>query len=158
MKPSNIAKTFTIAAIATLALAIAPAANADDKGCSNASLKGTFVRKDTGTVLLPAAAAGPTAKVGTLTFDGNGAVSGAGVASRSGTIVEVTDTGTYTVNPNCTGTFAVQVSPGGFTSHYFFAIDDNGSEFQFICTDSGPIALVYTGVARRQFAVGDWRN
>ena len=45
MNRSNIAKTFTIAAVTALALCVAPTAHADDKGCSNATLKGTFVQK-----------------------------------------------------------------------------------------------------------------
>jgi hypothetical protein len=158
MKRSNIGKAFAAASVAILVMGIAPAAKAANKGCSTASLIGTFVRHDLGTVLLPAAAAGPIAKVGTLTFDGNGAVTGSGVSSQNGNIVQVTDTGTYTVNSDCTGNFAVMSLPGGFTAHYFFVIDDSGSGFQFICTDSGPISIVYSGVARRQFPVGDWRQ
>ena len=42
MKPSTIAKTFTIAAVTVLALGLAPTAKADDKGCTNATLQGTF--------------------------------------------------------------------------------------------------------------------
>jgi hypothetical protein len=158
MKRSNTTNTFAIAALTALAMAIAPTAKAGDKGCSNITLAGTFSRRDTGTVLAPAMAAGPIAVVGTFTFDGNGAVTGASTSSQNGTIGHGTQSGTYTVNPDCTGTIAVQVSPGGFTSHYFFVIDDGGSEFQFICTDSNPISIVYTGVARRQFPVGDWRQ
>jgi hypothetical protein len=48
MKRSTIAKTFTITAVAALALAIAPAANAADKGCTNATLRGTFVHTASG--------------------------------------------------------------------------------------------------------------
>jgi hypothetical protein len=158
MKRSTTAKTFTIAAAAVLALSIAPSAKAGDKGCSNITLMGTFSRRDTGTVLAPAAAAGPIAVVGTFTFDGSGNVTGASTSSQNGNIGRATQTGTYTVNADCTGTITVQVTPGGYSSHYSFVIDDNGSGFQFICTDSGPISIVYTGTARRQFPVGDWRQ
>src|SRR5215831_4210653 len=48
MKRSTIAKTFAIGAVAALALGIAPAAKADNKGCSNATLKGTFVHTASG--------------------------------------------------------------------------------------------------------------
>ena len=40
MKRSTIAKTFT--AITAFALALAPSAKADDKGCTNNILQGTF--------------------------------------------------------------------------------------------------------------------
>jgi hypothetical protein len=158
MKRSNpIAKTFTIAAIAALVLSITPPAKAGDKGCSTAALRGTFSRHDTGTVLAPAAAAGPFALVGTFTFDGNGGVTGAATSSQNGNIGQGTQTGTYTVNSDCTGTITVQGS-GGHSSHYSFVVDDNGNGFQYICTDSNPISIVYTGTARRQFPVGDWRQ
>jgi hypothetical protein len=151
------AKTFAIAALAVLSLSIAPTAKAADKGCSNFTLQGTFSRHDTGTILAPAAIAGPYALVGTFTFDGNGGVTGATTASQNGTIGHGTQTGTYTVNPDCTGTIVVHGS-AGFSSHYSFVIDDSGNEFQYICTDSNPISIVYTGVAHRQFPQTDWRQ
>ena len=41
VKRNTAAKTFAIAAVTALALGIAPTAKADNKGCSNATLKGT---------------------------------------------------------------------------------------------------------------------
>ena len=50
--------------------------------------------------------AGPTAIVNVLNFDGNGAVTSAvGSSSQNGSIGQLTETGTYTVNPDCTGTY-----------------------------------------------------
>ncbi len=154
MKCNTIAKTFTVAAVAALALAIAPTAQAGDKGCSNTTLKGTFSFKGTGSGI------GPTAvtlldNVLVQTFDGNNAVTAAGIRSFNGNISMVTQTGTYTVNPDCTGTYAVMVSPGSGTAHYFFVIDDSGNALQIICTDSG---VVFSGTARRQYPAGDWRQ
>ena len=158
MTRMTIAKTLTIAAIAALAVSIAPTVSAADKGCSAASLLGTFSRRDTGTVLMAptAAAVGPIAVVGTFTFNGAGSVAGASVSSQNGAISQGTQTGTYTVNSDCTGTITVQGS-SGHAAHYSFVMDDNGNEFQYICTDSGPISIVYAGTARRQFSAGDWR-
>jgi hypothetical protein len=157
MKRSNTAKTFVIAAVSALALSIAPAAKADDnKGCSNATLRGTFAFKGAGFIVSPAFLAGPLATVSTLTFDGIGtATSASGSSSQNGNIGPQTETGTYTVNPDCTGTFMVLISPGGFTAHYFFVIDVDANELEIICTDSG---VVFSGTARRQFPVSDWRN
>ena len=157
MKRSTITKTFTLAAMAAFGMGLAPTAKAADKGCSTLTLMGTFSRHDTGTVLAPAAAAGPFALVGTFTFDGSGNVTGAATSSQNGNIGTGTQKGTYTVDPDCTGTIIVQGS-GGHSSHYSFVIDDSGNGFQYICTDSNPISIVYTGTARRQFAMGDWRN
>lgn len=162
MKRSTIAKTFTIAAITAIALSIAPTAMAGDKGCSNATLKGTFVHKGSGFITAPPAAAIPLATLGTETFDGNGGMTGTVTASINGDIIPGTSAGTYTVNPDCTGTYAVQLNPLGITAHVYFVLvwtnTSTGttlSEFHFISTDSG---IVQTGIARRQFPVGDLRN
>ena len=67
MKRTTVAKIFTIAALNALALGIAPAANAHDKGCSNATLKGTFTHNATGFVGTPGSVASPFAAVSTIT-------------------------------------------------------------------------------------------
>ena len=95
MKCSTIGKTFAIAAIAALALGIAPAAKVDNKGCSNATLKGTFVHTASGFETAPSSMAGPLVGVGTDTFDGNGGVTTTATLSINGNIVPVTATGTY---------------------------------------------------------------
>jgi|ERR1035437_790648 hypothetical protein len=153
MKRSTIAKTFAIAAVTALALGVAPTAKADNKGCSNATLKGTFAHRASGFTTAPPAMAGPLAGVGTDTFDGNGSITGSATLSINGNIVALTETGTYKVNPDCTGTYTVQ-SPGG-TTRAFFVITGSGDEVQAICTDPG---VVLTHIFRRQFPAGDWRN
>jgi|SRR5208337_102769 len=148
MKRSTIAKAFTLAA---LALGVAVAANAGNKGCSLATLKGAFADKDTGFITAPPELAGPFAGVNIDTFDGKGALTGTGIVSLNGNIVPGTYTGTYTVDPDCTGTYTVQNSLG-LTVHAFFVIDDGGNELQIVITDPG---TVITCIARRQFPVGD---
>jgi len=149
MKRSTIAKAFTLAA---LALGVAVAANAGNKGCSLATLKGAFADKDTGFITAPPELAGPFAGVNIDTFDGKGALTGTGIVSLNGNIVPGTYTGTYTVDPDCTGTYTVKVSPLGLTTHAFFVIDGGGSELQIVIIDQG---TVITCIARRQFPVGD---
>jgi len=154
MKRSTIAQTFTIAAVTALALGLAPMAKADSKGCSNATLKGTFVDKDSGWIFTsPSAAPVPFAGVNIETFDGNGTLTGTGMASVNGNIMSGTFKGTYTVNPDCTGTYTSE-SPG-LTVHAFFVIDDSGNELQIVITNPG---TVISCVARRQFPAGDWRQ
>jgi hypothetical protein len=154
MKRNAIAKTFAVAAVTALALGMAPTAKADNKGCSNTSLKGTFSHMATGFVTAPPTMAGPFAGVGTDTFDGHGGITGAATLSINGNIVPLTETGTYKVNNDCTGTYTV-TSQGG-TTIASFVITDGGNEIQAICTDPG---IVLTHIYRRQFpALGDWRN
>jgi hypothetical protein len=147
MKRSTIAKTLTIAAVTILALGVAPTAKADDKGCSNVDVKGTFVYTGTGSINPPSPAAGPFVEVGTQIFDGKGGTTFAAMASQNGNIRQMTGTGTYTVNPDCTGTMTLQVSPT-LAVQVFFVIADWGNEFQAIETNPG---LVITRAARRMF-------
>jgi hypothetical protein len=148
MKRSTIANTFTLAAVTVLALAISPAANAAEKGCTNATLRGSYAQIGSGVVTAPPDQAGPFANVGTLIFDGNGGLTGTVVASSNGSSAQATETGTYTVNSDCTGTYTVQIAPFGITSQAFFAIDTNGDELEIIVTDPGS---VITCVAKKLF-------
>jgi len=156
MNHSTIAKTLTVAAVAALSLGIAPAAKAV---CFNNSLNGTFAYKGTGVIVSPPDFAGPIAQVGSLIFDGNGHITGAGVLQQNGTTNPLTETGTYTVNPDCTGTFTVQYSLG-FSSTFYFIMDNietvglayvRPNELQVLCEDAG---VVLDGVARRQVITG----
>lgn len=154
MKRSTIAKTFAMAAVTALALAMVPTAKADDKGCSNATLKGTFAHIGSGFTTAPPEMAGPLAGVGTDTFDGNGNITGTATLSLNGNIVSAGETGTYKVNPDCTGAYTVQFSVGG-TTRANFVIADSGNEIHAVCTDAG---TVLSHLFRRLFPVTDWRN
>lgn len=151
MKLSTIKKTLAMSAVAALALALAPAAKAGNRGCSLATLKGAFADKDTGFLTAPPAMAGPFAGVNLETFDGRGGLTGAGIVSLNGNIVPGTFKGVYTVNPDCTGTYTVQNSLG-LTVHAFFVIADGGNELYIVITDPG---TVITCIARRQLPVDD---
>ncbi|HEY6342960.1 MAG TPA: hypothetical protein VIY49_15820 [Bryobacteraceae bacterium] len=157
MKSNIIARTLTLAAVSVLAGSVEPPAKgADNKGCSNASLSGTFADKDTGFVYLsPNAAPVPFAGVNAITFDGNGNMTAIGFGTVGGMGGSQTEKGTYQVNSNCTGTYTVTVNPGALTVHAFFVLDDSLNELQIIVTDPGN---VITCIARRQFPVGDWRQ
>jgi hypothetical protein len=147
MKRTTSAKTFAITIATALALGIAPWAKADDKGCSDQTLKGTFAYTSTGSITSPASLAGPLAEVGTQTFDGKGGTTAAATLSQNGNIIPLTITGKYTVTPECTGTFTLEVAPIGITVDVFYVLDDGGTEFQAIETAPG---VVVTRIGRRQ--------
>ncbi len=109
---NRIAIVFT-AAILVCTL-FAPAAFADEKGCTTANVKGTYGYVGFGTVLainpfgLPA---GTYSSVGTLTFDGRGNLLIVDT-SRYDNLFGTPDSeepGTYTVNDKCVVTFTLKV-------------------------------------------------
>jgi hypothetical protein len=149
MKHINVGSVVTIVA---LLLGISSAAVAENKSCSNNTLKGSFAFTSTGTLLdtyAPPPFAGPFAEVGVQAFDGSGGTAATATLSSNGNIVSVTVTGTYSVNPDCTGTMTLNVSPFNSVIHLSFAIDRHGNGFQAIETEPG---LIITRVARRQFS------
>jgi hypothetical protein len=148
MKRSTIRTTFTMAAVTALALVLSSTAKADGKGCSNATLRGSYAQTGSGVITAPPDQAGPFANVGTLFFDGNGGLTGTLVVSSNGSSASSTETGTYTVNSDCTGTYTVQIAAFGITSQAFFAIDSNGDELEIIVTDPGS---VITCVAKKLY-------
>jgi hypothetical protein len=140
MKRSNTTKTFVIAAVTALALAIAPTAKAQvNKGCNNGTLQGTFAYTVTGSFVAAPAPLGLYAEAGAQTFDGNGGTAAAGMSNTNGNVMPSSTVGTYTVNSDCTGTFTLQIAPG-IASHYFFVIANNGSSYQAVCLD--PVAVI----------------
>ncbi len=158
MKYNKITNAFKIAAVAAIALAMAPTAEAQATGCNNAMLRGTFVYTLTG-FSTNAAAMGPIAELGVQAFDGRGGTTAIATLNVNGTIYKLTIKGTYIVNDDCTGTFTLQVSPFGFTNNIFFVIDNGGNGFQSMEVNPNQSTIgVVTGVGRRQFPAGDVRS
>jgi hypothetical protein len=134
----------TVVVLATVfGLGIAPKAQAwEDKECSDATLQGSFGYSSTGTLLdsyVPAPFAGPFAEVGRQRFDGKGNTAGTATVSSNGNINRVTVEGTYTVNPDCTGSMKLNIPAFGATVHADFVIDRDGAEIRAIVTESGVI-------------------
>ena len=152
MKRTVAPTTLVMLFAALFVLGIQPIARADDrKGCSNASLQGSFGFTSTGTLLaLPPPLAGPFGEIGRQTFDGRGNTDATATLSANGNIVTgVTVQGTYVVNPDCTGSMTLFVLPFGSTVHADFVIEDDGAELRAIITDAG---AVETRVYRKQFS------
>jgi hypothetical protein len=124
--------------------------------CSIGTLHGSFGYTATGTLLpsaVPVSLAGPFGEIGRQTFDGNGHTTATATINANGNIINVTIEGTYTVNPDCTGSMTRNVSPLGVTAHDDLVIDDEGVELRTIATDPGEIE---TYVYRKQFRGGRW--
>jgi hypothetical protein len=118
-----------------------PAAEASH-GCNLRDVQGSYGYTVNGTNV----GAGLVAAVGLVTADGEGHLTASDTVSANGLILRRSITGSYTVNPNCTGA-ALFTDNFGQTTHLDFVIVARGSDFQFIQTDP---ATVTTGLARRQ--------
>jgi len=136
MTRNAIAKTFAIA-VASLALGLAPMAKADAKTCSNETIKGAFARRDTGFVTPPNAAPVPLAGLSVMTFDGDGRFTNVGFSNLAPG--QSTSTGTYSVNPDCTGSYEADSAPGRVA---FFVIVGGGNEIEILPSQSAAIICV----------------
>ena len=147
--PTTLAMVFTTLFV----LGIVPRAQAGQpRGCSNATLRGSFGFTSVGNLLaLPPPLAGPFAEIGRQTFYGNGNTDATATASANGNIAKLTLQGTYAVNPDCTGSMTLFVFELGGSFNADFVIDDDGAELRVILTDPG---VVESRVYRKQFPQG----
>jgi hypothetical protein len=128
---SNRLVLFTLTAITTAAAPQALKAAENPCPLGNAALHGTYMVHGSGTVI----GLGPVASNGMTTFDGKGHAINTFSASINGEIHRgVTVGGTYTVNPDCTGT---RFASDGST--YDFVVMPDGSTFNWIEVDDGTV-------------------
>jgi len=150
----NIALTMLVI-VFTAALVVSMAAPAQAvAACSFARAAGTYGVSDSGTVV----GIGPRASVDLLTLDAAGNIKGKVTASLNGSLTQSMLSGTYTVNPDCTGaaSFSEFDQSGNLilTATADLVWDDNMREIRFIFTsvvlaDGTPLATVISGDARK---------
>jgi|SRR5690348_8070226 hypothetical protein len=115
----------------TAALAPPALEAADLCPLQDATLHGTYLVAGSGTIV----GVGPISAVGEVTFDGRGNSIATYTASVNGMIhKDVTVTGAYTVNPDCTASHAE--SDG---SHYHYVVAPDGNTVTWIETDPGTV-------------------
>jgi hypothetical protein len=126
----------------------------DDRGscrrnCSLRSLKGCYGSTITGTLLPnPGPFAGPVAGVVLTKYDGRGGFTQIDTVTIGGVLVATgrSSTGTYTVNPDCTGTATINF-PDQPPLQLTFVLDDGGREIRAVVTNPG---LATTSIGRKQ--------
>ena len=120
-------KLFASGTLAIIAFALVPRALNAQCRLGNATLHGTYVVSGAGT----AVGVGSITAVGLHTWDGQGNTVATYTVSVNGNIYPgVTVTGSYSVNPDCTG--SLTESDG---SHYNFVVSPNGNSATWIRTD-----------------------
>ena len=124
---------FTIVFAAGLIMSMAARSYADDR-CSLARAAGHWSLTDNGTVI----GIGPRVAVGVFKLDGNGNLTnGVAASSLNGAVASETFSGTYTVNPDCSGSFDVKIYSGGvelFELTAFTAFDNDMREMRAVFT------------------------
>ena len=113
------------------------------RNCSTGILRGRYGLLLTGTIV----GLGPATEIGSITFDGAGTLSGKLTASFNGAIIPRTATGTYVVNPDCTGKISANITPGGPVEIDLVMVDSNGNKAFVIVTTPG---LVFSGSLETQ--------
>jgi hypothetical protein len=152
MSRNIMAKSFVVTAFAMAIVSMMPSAYAQH--CSFAGAVGNYGFSDSGTIV----GVGPRAAVGLLSFNAAGQIKGQVTASLNGGISQTTLSGTYTVNPDCTGTTTfTELDQNGnpvLTATVAIAWDDNMREARFLFTsvvlaNGTPLATAINGTARK---------
>lgn len=126
---SVLASLFVFAVIATAQTS--PRTNT----CSDATLNGRG-----GVVITGTDASGLMALSGQLTADGRGGITGSETISENGVINVADVTGSYSVNPDCTGNASI-TPEGGPTSNFSFTIVFAPAGLELVVTDPGTVEV-----------------
>ena len=130
------------------------ASSAYAQRCSLDGVAGKYGFSDSGTIV----GVGARAAVGLLTFNAAGKVNGSVTSSLNGSISQTTLSGTYTVDPDCSGTASfTELDQNGnpvLTATVTAAWDDNMRQVRFVFTsivlaNGTPLAAAVNGEARK---------
>ena len=150
----------TVAALAVVLTGTSAYAQTNSRLCNNQLIRGDYAFVVDGYKLAgpPGSPTGPMKRVAMTTFDGSGhltqldtvVVNGVQTSSFS----EEEATGTYQVNPNCTGTFTLTFPAGDPRPPVTvsFVVGDNGNEIDTVVT-SPPGALLIGSIGKRRFSI-----
>ena len=119
-------------------------ADASSDNCTLRSAKGEFGGIFTGAIT----AAGPFAATARMVCDGKGSCLGQTTQNFNGLFVQTVDlSATYTINPECAGSIAVDFGPQQPPANFNFILIDGGKEIRAVQTDLGAVT---TGILRQR--------
>jgi hypothetical protein len=125
--------------------------------CNNALIAGNYGFTIEGTKIAGLGPVGPLVGVAMTEFDGDGKLTQIDTVIINGVVssdfTHTPATGTYSVNPNCTGTFTINFTDGRPTVVTNFVVVDNGNEIDTVVTSSGGhTGILATGsIGKRRF-------
>jgi hypothetical protein len=117
-----------------------PFDRAKTRQCIASALAGRFSYVFEGSIV----GVGENRAVGVIDIRPDGTLSAADTASFAGRVTKRTFTGTYTLNPDCTGSAVFTTGTGGD-----LVVDDNGNGFKLMINTQG---TNITGIGRRIFS------
>jgi hypothetical protein len=122
----------------TLALAASSTLTAHASECSNLTIKGRYAFTIHGTVFLPNGFTLLIDGIDKITFDGKGNLRQVDAVATNGILTPGwrPGTGTYSVNPDCTGTQTILI-PGMSDLHLQFIVAQSGNTIHQVVTDPG---------------------
>ena len=126
-----------ILTVIALAASSGVSAHDRDRGCTNATIRGTYAFAVHGQILTPNGPI-PIEGLARTTFDGYGNLTQVDTIAENGNVAVIwrPGTGTYTVNSDCTGTMTVndQDLPA---LHLTILISQSGNHIRTVVTDPG---------------------
>ncbi len=120
-----------------------PFDRAKTRQCVASALAGRFSYVFEGSIV----GLGENRAVGVIDIKADGTLSAADTSSLAGRVGKRTFTGTYTLNPDCTGSAVFTTGTGGD-----LVVDDNGDGFKLIINTQG---TNITGIGRRIFSISN---
>jgi hypothetical protein len=122
----------------TLALAASSTLTAQASACGNSTIRGTYAFTIHGTIFLPDSSTLLIDGIAKETFDGEGNETQVDAVATNGILAPGwrPGTGTYSVNPDCTGTQTIVVE-GLPDLHLQFIVAQGGNTIHQVVTDPG---------------------
>ena len=122
----------------TLTLAASSTLTAQASACSNSTIQGTYAFTIRGTIFLPNGSTLLIDGIAKTTFDGKGNLTQVDAVADNGNLAPGwrPGTGTYSVNPDCTGTQTIVVE-GLPDLHLQFIVAQGGNTIHQVVIDPG---------------------
>jgi hypothetical protein len=125
--------------LAALALILAASSTLTaHAGCTNRTIKGAWVQNLQGLIFLPNGTSLVLTGVTKTTYDGLGNLTALDTSGVNGNVPPGwrTGTGSYTVNPDCTGSETISF-PGQADIHAQFIVAQSGNTLHYVNVDAG---------------------
>jgi hypothetical protein len=131
-------KSRTSLLLLILALAASSTLTAHASGCTNRTIKGAWVQNLQGLIFLPDGTSLVLTGVTKTTYDGLGNSTELDASGVNGNVPAGwrTGSGSYTVNPDCTGTETISF-PGQADIHAQFVVAQSGNKLHYVNIDAG---------------------